>query len=102
MSVGIIANSEIEIIAKPLDYNDFKVGGIMSPKLINVQIKEGMFNLIRLMLAKSMHRISFVNNEGGLEGVMAADGRLDILAEEMMALAEVAPREQAHEAQIRI
>jgi len=67
-----------------------------------VQKSEGVFETIRLMRDQGIRRIPVVNQEGGLEGIMAADDMLDLLAEEMTELAKVAPREQAREAQTRI
>lgn len=104
MPVGIVTDRDIvvEIVAKSLDYNTFTVGDIMSPQLISVQKNEGVFETIRLMRDQGIRRIPVVNQEGGLEGIMAADDMLDLLAEEMTELAKVAPREQAREAQTRI
>jgi len=101
--VGIVTDRDIvvEIIAKSLDYNTFTVGDIMSPQLISVQKNEGVFETIRLMRDQGIRRIPVVNQDGGLEGIMAADDMLDLLAEEMTELAKVAPREQAREAQLR-
>ena len=102
--VGIVTDRDmvIQIIAKSLDFNDFCVGDIMSPQLVSVQEKEGVFETIRLMRAKGVRRIPVVNQEGGLEGIVSADDMLDLLAEEMTELAKVAPREQEHEAKTRI
>ena len=102
--VGIITDRDIviEIVAKSLDYNAFTVGDIMSPQLISVQKSDGVFETIRLMRDQGIRRIPVVNQEGGLEGIMAADDMLDLLAEEMTELAKVAPREQAREAQTRV
>jgi CBS domain-containing protein len=104
MPVGIVTDRDIvvEIVAKSLDYNAFTVGDIMSPQLISVQKNEGVFETIRLMRDQGIRRIPVVNQEGGLEGIMAADDMLDLLAEEMTELAKVAPREQAREAQSRV
>lgn len=104
MPVGIVTDRDIvvEIVAKSLDYNTFTVGDIMSPQLISVQNDEGVFETIRLMRDQGIRRIPVVNQEGGLEGIMAADDMLDLLAEEMTELAKVAPREQAREAQTRV
>jgi len=104
MPIGIVTDRDIvvEIVAKSLDYNTFTVGDIMSPQLISVQKSEGVFETIRLMRDQGIRRIPVVNQEGGLEGIMAADDMLDLLAEEMTELAKVAPREQAREAQTRI
>lgn len=102
--VGIVTDRDmvIQIIAKSLDFNEFCVGDIMSPQLVSVEEKEGVFETIRLMRAKGVRRIPVVNQEGGLEGIVSADDILDLLAEEMTELAKVAPREQEHEAQTRI
>ena len=102
--VGIVTDRDmaIEIIAKSLDFNAFSVGDIMSPQLVSVQEKEGVFETIRLMRAKGIRRVPVVNQEGGLEGIVSADDMLDLLAEEMAELARVAPREQEREAQTRI
>jgi CBS domain-containing protein len=102
--VGIVTDRDIviEIISQSLDLNEFSVGDIMSPQLISVQEKEGVFEAIRLMRAKGIRRIPVVNHEGGLEGVVTADDILDLLAEEMAELAKVAPREQEREAKTKI
>jgi len=102
--VGMVTDRDmvIQIIAKSLDFNEFCVGDIMSPQLVSVREKEGVFETIRLMRARGIRRIPVVNQEGGLEGIVSAEDMLDLLAEEMTELAKVAPREQAHEAQTRI
>ncbi|HIJ91231.1 MAG: CBS domain-containing protein [Desulfobulbaceae bacterium] len=101
--VGIVTDRDIviEIIAKSLSVNDFTVGEIMGPQLISVQETAGVIETIRLMRANGIRRIPVINQEGGLVGIMSVDDMLDLLAEELTALAKVAPREQAREAQIR-
>ena len=102
--VGIVTDRDIviQIIAPSLDINNFSVGDIMSPHLVSVQEKEGVFETIRLMRTKGIRRIPVVNQEGGLEGIVTADDLLDLLAEEMSELAKVAPREQEREAKTKI
>ncbi len=101
--VGIVTDRDmvIEVIAKSLDFDEFSVGDIMSPQLVSVQEKEGVFETIRLMRAKGIRRIPVVNQDGGLAGIVSADDMLDLLAEEMAELAKVAPREQQREAKTR-
>ncbi len=101
--VGIVTDRDmvIEVIAKSLDPDEFSVGDIMSPQLVSVQEKEGVFETIRLMRSKGIRRIPVVNQEGGLAGIVSADDILDLLAEEMAELAKVAPREQEREAKTR-
>ena len=102
--VGIVTDRDIviEIVSQSLDLNEFSVGDIMSPQLISVQEKEGVFETIRLMRAKGIRRIPVVNQEGGLEGIVSADDILDLLAEEMTELAKVVPREQEREVKTKI
>jgi CBS domain-containing protein len=102
--VGIVTDRDIviEIVSQSLDFNEFSVGDIMSPQLISVQEKEGVFETIRLMRAKGIRRMPVVNQEGGLEGIVSADDILDLLAEEMTELAKVVPREQEREAKTKI
>lgn len=102
--VGIVTDRDIviEIIAQSLEINAFTVGDIMSPQLVSVQEKEGVFETIRLMRVKGIRRIPVVNQAGGLEGIVSADDLLDLLAEEMTELAKVAPREQVREIKTKI
>ena len=102
--VGIVTDRDIviEIIAQSLDINAFSVGDIMSPQLVSVQEKEGVFETIRHMRVNGIRRIPVVNQEGGLEGIVSADDILDLLAEEMAELAKVAPREQAREVKTKV
>lgn len=102
--VGIVTDRDIviEIIAPSLLLSDLTAGDIMSPQLISVQEKEGVFETIRLMRANGIRRMPVVNHDGGLEGIVSADDLLDLLAEEITELAKVAPREQAREARTRI
>lgn len=102
--VGIVTDRDIviEIIARSLDLDDFSVGDIMSPQLVSVQEKEGIFETIRLMRTKGIRRIPVVNQEGGLEGIVSVDDILNLLAEEMAELAKVAPRGQEREAKTKI
>ncbi len=101
--VGIVTDRDmvIEVIAQSLSLDEFSVGDIMSPQLVSVQEKEGVFETIRLMRAKGVRRIPVINQEGGLAGIVSADDILDLLAEEMAELAKVAPREQEREAKTR-
>jgi CBS domain-containing protein len=101
--VGIVTDRDmvIEVIAQSLVLDEFSVGDIMSPQLVSVQEKEGVFETIRLMRAKGVRRIPVINQEGGLAGIVSADDILDLLAEEMAELAKVAPREQEREAKAR-
>ncbi len=101
---GIVTDRDIviQIIAPSLALEDFSVGDIMSPQLVSVQEKDGIFETIRLMRTKGIRRIPVVNEQDGLVGIVSADDILDLLAEEMSELAKVAPREQEREAKTKL
>ena len=101
--VGIVTDRDIviEIIGESLSVDDFTVGDIMSPQLISVPETEGVIETTRLMSAHGIRRIPVINEEGGLAGIISVDDLLELLAEELTALAKVAPREQAREARTR-
>ncbi len=101
--VGIVTDRDIviEIIAKSLPVTDFTVGDIMGSQLISVQETEGVVETIRLMRANGIRRIPVIKQDGGLVGIMSVEDMLDLLAEELTALAKVAPRGQAREARTR-
>ena len=101
---GIVTDRDIviQIIAPSLDLEDFSVGDIMSPQLVSVQEKDGIFETIRLMRTKGIRRIPVVNAQDGLVGIVSADDILDLLAEEISELAKVAPREQEREAKTKL
>jgi len=101
--VGIVTDRDmvIEVIAQSLNVNDFSVADIMSPQLVSVQEKEGVFETIQLMRSRGIRRIPVINQDGGLEGLVSADDILDLLAEEMTELARVTPRQQQREAKTR-
>ena len=101
---GIVTDRDIviQIIAPSLDIDDFSVGDIMSPQLVSVQEKDGIFETIRLMRTKGIRRIPVVDAQDGLIGIVAADDILDLLAEELTVLAKVAPRELEREAKTKL
>ncbi|MDG4476983.1 CBS domain-containing protein [Thiovibrio frasassiensis] len=101
--VGMVTDRDIviEIVAKSLPVADFSAGEIMGGQLVSVQETAGVVETIRLMRAHGIRRIPVIGQDGGLVGIMSVDDLLDLLAEELAALAKVAPREQAREARTR-
>lgn len=101
--VGMLTDRDIvvELVAKALDCSQYSVGDIMSLQLVSVDQDQGVFETIRLMRDKGIRRIPVVSRDGALEGIMAADDVLDLLAEEMTELSKVVTREQSREAATR-
>lgn len=97
--VGIITDRDlvVEIMASELDQMVITVGDIMLPELVTVKENIGLFEAIQYMRAKGVRRLPVVNFSGGLVGILTLDDLLEILAEELLALAKLVAHEQKKE-----
>lgn len=102
--IGIVTDRDIviEILAQDLDPSGISVDEIMSQDLVVVQEREGVFETVEKMRVKGVRRMPVVNVEGNLVGIVAVDDLIEILAEELGALAKLISREQKHEAELRM
>ena len=101
--VGILTDRDIvvESVAAGLDPATLNVGEIMTPDLATVQEDTGIFEAIRYMRDKGVRRMPVVDAYGDLVGILALDDLLDLLAEELGALARLIAREQSRESRLR-
>ncbi|MDP1707992.1 MAG: CBS domain-containing protein [Gammaproteobacteria bacterium] len=97
--VGILTDRDIvvEVVAKNVDLDKVSVGDIMSFELASARDTDGVFETIQLMRMKGVRRLPVVNASGGLVGILALDDIIELLAEELSALAKLISREQAQE-----
>lgn len=97
--VGIVTDRDIvvEVVAKNVDLDVVTVGDIMSFQLVSARDTDGVYETIQLMRLKGVRRLPIVNARGGLVGILALDDIIELLAEELSALAKVIAREQAQE-----
>lgn len=100
---GILTDRDlvVEVVAAGLDPAVLKVGEIMAPDLATVQENTGVFEAIRYMRDKGVRRMPVVDAGGNLVGILALDDLLDLLAEELNALASLVAREQNKESRSR-
>jgi len=100
---GMLTDRDIVVgvIAKGLDPDALMVGEVAGPELVLAREKDGVSETIEAMRAKGVRRIPIVDAQGGLVGIVSADDILDLLAEEMTALAKMVSRQQRHESQLR-
>lgn len=101
--VGIVTDRDlvVEIMAPELDQTAMTVGDIMVPGLATVTENAGVFEAIEYMRAKGVRRLPVVNNSGGLAGILTLDDLLELMAEELLALAKLVKYEQKKEAASR-
>ena len=97
--VGIVTDRDlvIEILARQVEPGSVTIGDIMSSELVTARESDGLFDTLQHMRAKGVRRVPVVDAGGALAGIVAVDDFLDLLAEEISALARLVSREQARE-----
>lgn len=101
--VGIVTDRDlvVEIMAPELDQMVITVGDIMAPDLVTVKENTGVFEAIQYMRAKGVRRLPVVDGSGGLVGILTLDDLLELLGEELLALAKLVRHEQKKETMSR-
>jgi CBS domain-containing protein len=101
--VGILTDRDIAvgIVAKGLDAETLSVGEVMTPEPLAVQESAGVSETIELMRSRGVRRLPVVDANGALIGIVTADDFIDLLAEELNALARMIAREQRREMDTR-
>jgi len=101
--VGMLTDRDIAvgIVAKGLDPDGLRVDEVMSPEVATARERDGVAETIELMRAKGVRRLPVVDERGTLVGIVSADDFVDLLAEEMSALARMITREQRRESETR-
>ena len=101
--VGIITDRDlvVELIAEGVDLDAVTVGDVMSYELVTARTDDSIWETLKRMRGQGVRRIPVVNDQGGLEGILALDDILELLAEELSMLAKVPACAQTKEEQIR-
>lgn len=101
--VGVVTDRDlvVEIMAPELDQTVITVGDIMAHNLVTVKGNTGVFEAIQYMRAKGVRRLPVVDESGGLVGILTLDDLLELLAEELLALAKLVKHEQKKETMSR-
>lgn len=89
--VGIVTDRDlvVEIMATELDYTVITVGDIMEQELVTVKESVGVFEAIQYMRSKTVRRLPIVNENGALVGILSLDDLLELLSEELLAIAKL-------------
>ncbi len=101
--VGIITDRDlvVELIADGVDLDAVTVGDVMSYELVTARTDDSIWETLKRMRGQGVRRIPVVNDQGGLEGILALDDILELLAEELSMLAKVPACAQTKEEQLR-
>jgi CBS domain-containing protein len=89
--VGIVTDRDlvVEIMAPQLDPAVITVGDIMEQELVTVKESTGLFEAIQYMRSNTVRRLPIVDENGALLGILALDDLLELLSEELLAIARL-------------
>lgn len=89
--VGLVTDRDIvvEIVATELDPGVITVEDIMEPELACVKDTEGIFETVQYMRGRNIRRVPVVDEGGGLIGILSLDDLLELLSEELLAIAKL-------------
>jgi CBS domain-containing protein len=97
--VGIVTDRDlvVEILAKGIDPESVTINDVMGTELITARESDSIYETMQRMRAKGVRRMPVVDAGGILVGIVSVDDFLDLLADELTALARLISREQARE-----
>lgn len=101
--VGMLTDRDIviEVLAEDVEPESVTVGDIMSASLITAREEDELVDVVARMRSHGVRRIPVVNAQGGLEGILAVDDILELLAEQINGLAGLVTIEQRRERERR-
>jgi CBS domain-containing protein len=97
--VGIVTDRDLvlEVMAPQIDPVTVTVRDILTTDLVTIKKDAGLFEAIEYMHAKGVRRLPVVDDNGGLIGILTLDDLIELLADEMTALARLVKHEQKKE-----
>jgi CBS domain-containing protein len=97
--VGIVTDRDLvlEVMAQELDPASIRVSDMVLSELVTIGEGAGLFEAIEYMHARGVRRLPVVDGAGGLVGILTLDDLIELLADEMAALAKLVRHEQKKE-----
>jgi len=101
--VGMLTDRDlvVELLALDLDPDTVCVGDVMSPGPVVAYEEDRLWDTLRRMRIEGVRRLPVVDREGALQGILALDDLLELLAGELAELARVVLRERRREELVR-
>lgn len=101
--VGLVTDRDVvvEIIATELDPGVITVEDIMEPDLACARDSTGIFETIQYMQDRKVRRLPIVDERGALLGILSLDDLLELLSEELLAMAKLVRYQQQKETRFR-
>ncbi len=100
--IGLVTDRDItvKVVAQGVDARQLDVEEIMMGEVVTVGEQTPLEEVVDTMKANGVRRMPVVNDRGGLEGILALDDIVDLLAEEMSHLAGLIRRQQERQKDI--
>ena len=97
--IGILTDRDIvvELLAADLSLDNLSIADAMTFELVTARTDDDVVATVKQMRAKGIRRLPVVNEQGLLEGVLAADDCLELLSELMGDLASLVNNERRRE-----
>jgi CBS domain-containing protein len=101
--IGIVTDRDIviELIAKGIAFDSVAVGDLMCGDLVLAQEDDDLFDAIQMMRQKGVRRLPVVDKSGALIGIITVDDLIELIAEQLQAVASLIDLEQTQEKQYR-
>jgi CBS domain-containing protein len=91
----------VEFMGTDLAQKFLTAGVIMFEELVRVKENLGVFEAIQYMRANAIRRLPVVDERGALVGILALDDLLQLLSEELVAIARLITSQQQKETRDR-
>ena len=100
---GIVTDRDIVIglVAQGLDADTITVSDLMTTEILVARELDGVADTLEVMRVKAVRRMPIVDALGTLVGIVTADDLLQLLSEEISALAAMINREKRREVTVR-
>jgi CBS domain-containing protein len=102
--VGVLTDRDLVVSVLTGDGRDVDalvVGDVMTAGLVTAREEENLIDALKKMRSFGVRRLPVVNDKGGLEGILAFDDLIDLVAEQLSDLSNLMTREQKHEREVR-
>jgi CBS domain-containing protein len=99
--IGIVTDRDLVLYAAATDgrIGERPVRYVMSADLATAREHESLNDVLRRMRVRGVRRMPVVDDRGVLQGIIALDDLLELVASELDELARLLTRERLHEAQ---
>ena len=95
LPIGILTDRDIviRVLRDTADLTSIRVDEVMSHDLVTAYQDDDVIDTMQLMRDKGIRRVPVINSEGGLEGILAVDDLVELLAEQLTDLVRLCGRE---------